>query len=515
MNRDMIRMKRLLILLPLMASVAAAAEPPQKPKLVVSIIVDQFRYDYLTRFKTDYNGGLRRLLTQGAVFTNAHYEHFPTVTAVGHSVFLTGAMPSVSGIINNDWYDRSAGKRVTSVSDDAVKMVGGTGGSGASPHRLLVSTLGDELKAATGGKSRVIGISLKDRAAILPPGHAADAAFWFDSKTGTFVSSTYYLPDLPAWVKEFNLKALEKFKGAEWVGGKLPSDEKLYSAILASPFGNELLESFAERAVQAENLGKSGASDLLTVSFSSNDYVGHEVGPDAPAVRAMCLTTDRLLDRFFKFLDATAGMNKTLVVLTADHGVAPLPEANIARRIPAGRMPEKIIQNTVQGELAKRYGDGKWILSSSEHSLYLNQELVRARSLDNREVEESAREAALGIPHVFRVYTRTQLLNGNVPNDRIGNRVMNGFNQIRGADIYILLEPFWMSGARGTTHGTPFNYDSHVPILFMGPGIRTGIFDDNVMVNDIAPTLATMLEIELPNGADGRVLREILVRDQK
>lgn len=509
-------MKRLLTLFLLVASsMSTAAEPAKKPRLILTIVVDQFRYDYLTRYKNEYKGGLNRLLTQGAVFTDAHYQHFPTVTAIGHSVILTGAMPSVSGIVGNDWYDRSAGKHVGSVSDDSFKIIGGSGEGGASPNRLLVSTVGDELKVATGGKARVIGISMKDRAAILPAGHAADAAYWYDSKNGAFVSSTYYLPDLPAWVKEFNLKTLPRFKGAEWLGGRLPTDDKLPGAILESPFGNELLESFAEQIIQAENLGKNAVPDLLIVGFSSNDYVGHDYGPYSPEVRAICLETDQVLDRLFKFLDSSIGLNNVLVVMLGDHGVAPLPEANAAARMPGGRMPARIVQNTVQSALAKKYGDGKWILSSAEHSLYLNQDLVREKKLNRIEVEETVRETALAIPHVFRVYTRTQLMNGNGGNDTIGRCVLNGFHPGRGADIYILLESFWMFGASGTTHGTAFSYDSHVPVIFMGPGIRTGFFDDPIVVNDVAPTLATVLDIEMPSGAAGRVLKEILVRDTR
>jgi len=502
-----------LLLLLLAAATAVAAEPVRKPRLVVAIIVDQFRYDYLTRFKAEYKAGLARLMNQGAMFTNAYYEHFPTVTAVGHSVFMSGAMPSVSGIVGNDWYDRSTGKRVTAVSDDSVKVLGG-GGGGASPNRLLVDTVGDELKAATAGKSRVIGISLKDRAAILPAGHAADGAYWFDSGTGNFVSSTYYFPDLPAWVKDFNLHATEKYKGAEWIGGKLPSDAKLFPAIVSSPFGNDLLERFAERAIPAESLGKDNIPDLLTISFSSNDYVGHEFGPDSAAVRATCLATDEVLGRLFQFLDSSVGLSNVLLVLAADHGVSPTPEANATRHVPAGRMPASI-QNTIQAELAKKYGDGKWIASTSEQALYLNLDLIREKKLARAEVEETVRDSLLALTHVFRAYTRSQLMNGGLFADRIGRRIANGFNQVRGGDVYLLLDPFWFFGTTGTTHGAPFNYDSHVPLIFLGPWVRPGIYDGTTAVNDVAPTLATILEIEVPNGADGRALTEIILRPIK
>jgi arylsulfatase A-like enzyme len=274
-----------------------------------------------------------------------------------------------------------------------------------------------------------------------------------------------------------------------------------------------LLESFAERVLASEGLGKDAVTDLLSVSFSSNDYVGHDYGPEAPEVRAMCLETDMVIDRLFKYIDSSIGLNNVLVVFLADHGVAPLPEAVAARRVPGGRMPARIIQTTVQGALAKKYGDGKWILSSPEHSLSLNQDLVQEKKLNRVEVEETAREAILAIPHVWRVYTRSQLLRGEVGDDLFGKAVLNGFFPSRGADIYVLLEPYWMFGSSGTTHGTAFDYDNHVPLIFMGPGIRPGIYANSILVNDVAPTLADILEIETPSGSVGRVLHEIFARN--
>src|SRR5574340_165575 len=349
------------------------AAVPKTPKLVVAIAVDQFRYDYLTRFRGEYNGGLARLLTVGAVFSNARYEHFPTVTAIGHATFLTGATPSISGIVGNDWYDRAEGRSVTSVSDPKTRLLGGSG-PGSSPHRLLVSTVGDELKIVNPGRSRVVGISLKDRAAVLPAGHTADGAYWFDGKTGNFVSSTFYFPDLPGWAKDFNAgRPADRYSGAEWLDHQRPKDPaKLYEARATSPCGNELIEAFAERAITAEALGQRDAADLLAVSFSSNDYIGHRYGPDSPEVREISIRTDRLFEKLFRFLDARVGLANVLVVLTGDHGVAPTPEAQAARRMPGGRMPARIVQDTVQAALVKKYGEGKWISSPSEHSLYLN-----------------------------------------------------------------------------------------------------------------------------------------------
>ena len=495
-------------LLALLCAVHALAAAP--PKLVLAIVVDQFRYDYLTRFRADYHAGFERLLTKGAVFTNARYEQFPTVTAVGHSLFMTGAMPSMSGIIGNEWYERETGKVVASISDDSVKMLG-AGGDGASPRRMLVSTVGDELKMARNG-SKVIGISLKDRSAILPAGHMADAAYWFDPRAGSFVSSTYYFAELPAWVAAYNdARPADKYRGAHWLDHTLPADTSVYAALELSPFGNELVESFAERAIQSEKLGQRNATDLLAVSFSANDYVGHAVGPDSADVKEMSIQTDRVFGKLFSFVDAAVGMGNVLVIMTADHGVAPVPEVNAARRMPGGRMPAGVVRKAVEAALTAKYGAGPWMLSPSETAFYFNQELIRQKKLDAAEVERTAAEAARPIAHVFRVYTREMLLNGTVDIE-VGRLVMNGYYGPRGPDMYVLLEPYWLYGSKGTTHSTTFSYDAHVPVIFMGPGIKAGRFDDRISVNDVAPTLATYLDIETPSGSMGRCLAEILMR---
>ena len=492
-------------LLSLLCVVQAVAAAP--PKLVLAIVVDQFRYDYLTRFRSDYRAGFKRLLTAGAVFTNARYEQYPTVTAVGHSTFLSGATPSMSGIVGNEWYDRETGKVVASVSDDTVKVLGG-GGNGASPRRLLVSTVGDELKIAYGGK--VIGVSLKDRSAVLPAGHMADGAYWFDPRSGNFVSSTFYFPGLPGWVAAYNAsRPADGFRGAHWLDHTLPADTSAYAALEGSPFGNELVEGFAERAIQAEKLGQSNVTDLLAVSFSANDYVGHAAGPDSPEVKEMSIQTDRVIGKLFDFLDTAVGMGNVLVVMTADHGVAPVPEVNAARRMPGGRMPPGVVRKAVEAALTARYGAGEWILSPSDTAFYFNQDLVRQKKLDRAEVERTAAEAARPIAHVFRVYTREMLLHGAVDRE-VGRRVMNGFYAPRGPDMYVLLEPYWLYGTKGTTHSTTFSYDAHVPVIFMGPGIKAGRFDEDISVNDVAPTLATYLDIETPSGSVGRCLAEIL-----
>ena len=507
----------------ILSCLPSSAALPKRPKMVVVIVIDQFRYDYLNRFRAEYHGGLARLLDQGSVFTNARYDQFPTVTAVGHSIIMTGADPAVSGIVGNSWYSREERRMVTSVCDDSQETIGTavpapkhassddcTDASPASPNRLLVDTVGDELRAVS-NESRVIGISLKPRSAILPAGHSATGAYWFD-ESGVFVTSSFYAKELPEWAATFNAgRPADRYAGGEWMGNRFPTaGADLYRAIPASPWGNELIEQFAESAIRGERLGQRGVTDLLTISFSSNDYVGHRVGPDDPAVRDMAIRTDQLVNRLFEFIAGQGiGMQNVVFVLSADHGVVPLPETSLERKIPAGRMSPGQLSVAVKQALAAKFGPGEWLIEKPvEHVLYLNRDLIQARHLESAEVERVAAAALLAKPYVFRVYTRTQLSNG-ITGDRIARAVQNGFNMKRGGDVFVLLDPGWIFSMGGTNHGTPFNYDTHVPVIFMGPGIRTGRFDGNVSVTDVAPTLATMLGVEMPSGSEGRTLFEI------
>jgi hypothetical protein len=502
-------MKKVLVLALAAACLLPAA--PKKPKLVVAIVFDQFRYDYLERFRSEYHAGFDRLLKDGAVFTSAHYEHFPTVTAVGHSTFLSGALPSESGIIGNEWYDRTEGRLVTSVSDPATKLVGGRGGEGSSPQRFLVSTVGDELKMSNGGKSRVIGVSLKDRAAILPAGHMANGAYWLDNTTGNFVSSTYYFADVPAWVKSFNdARPADRYMGKEWLTHSMPkAAPAIYAALAASPYGNEMVESFAEKALQNEQLGKHEETDVLTVSFSSNDYIGHEYGSDSPEVHEISVRSDVLLDKLLQTVDRQVGLANVVVVMTADHGGGPVPEVNVARHMPGGRLARGLVADTVLKALKAKYGNFDWIANSEEHSLYLNLAQIAAQKLDRDEVARTAAQALATIPHVSRVYTREQLISGAVLNDYSGRLVLNGYYAPRGADVEFLLDPYWLNTTTHASHGTTFDYDTHVPVIFMGTGIRAGRYDQSIFVNDIAPTLANILHVETPSGSVGRVLAEM------
>jgi predicted AlkP superfamily pyrophosphatase or phosphodiesterase len=524
-------MKKLIALTLLFACITPAAQKPQqvrqskKPKLILGVLVDQFRYDYLTRFRQDYNRGISRLLDQGAVFTNAHFIHFPTVTAIGHAAWLSGATPSISGIVGNEWYDRELGKQVDSVTDAAYQLVGTEGNKpGLSPKYLQVSTISDELKLS-GAKSRSIGIAMKDRGAILPVGHMADAAYWFDDSTGRFVTSTYYMKELPGWAKDFNNSgAADKLAGKTW----LPVEEEgkkdakpyrtlpvnvgrtLYDSVKRTPYGSELIIQFAQRAIESEQLGRGEGTDVLTLSFSSNDWVGHALGPDAPEVRDISIRTDRMLGGLFDYLDKRIGMSNVVVVFTADHGVAQMPELNQKRKMLGGRYTEAQVRKLITEALTKKYGAGTWVLGKTGPAPYLNHALIREKNLSLEEVREDAAEAVRSLPHVARVYTANEVRRNQLPGDQVDQRLRNSYHERRASDLFLIVEPYWMFSEDEATHGSPYSYDSHVPVIFMGPGVKSGKYHRFVAVNDIAPTLATILEIETPSGSTGRVLDEIL-----
>jgi predicted AlkP superfamily pyrophosphatase or phosphodiesterase len=510
-------------------AVTPAAQPPTAPdvRLVLLIAVDQFRYDYLTRFRGEYQGGIERLLTNGAVFTDAHLEHYPTVTAVGHATMLTGAMPSVNGIIGNDWFDRESGASVASITDRTVRPVGADTGSQASPRRLLVSTLGDEIKMksphsrGSADAPRVIGLSLKDRSAILTAGRAADAAYWWDGQSGRFVSSTYYFDELPRWVQAFNDRQIaDSYAGKHWTSLSDPSvilrempaepGPALYGAVNGSAYGNDLLAALAEEALVHERLGQRGTTDVLTVCFSSNDSVGHTHGPDSAHVRDISIRTDRVIGQLLAQVDTLVGLQHTIVAFTTDHGVAPVPEHLEERGLPGGRMTSKDLSGPIEEALEKRYRRGEWVIGMAGSSPYLNHDLIEGLRLDPAEVRQVAATAAAAVPRVSRVYTRDQLIRGEVPNDLLGRRVLNGFHAGRSGDLEILLEPYWIRSSSGTTHGTPYVYDAHIPFILMGPRIKAGEYGRHVALNDLAPTLATLLGVAAPAGSSGRVLTEAL-----
>ncbi|MCG6920917.1 MAG: alkaline phosphatase family protein [Acidobacteria bacterium] len=513
------------------ALLACATQGPSSPaagdapKLVLVLVGDQLRYDYTARFASGFTGGFRRLLDEGAVFTNAHLDHYPSVTAVGHSTVLTGAPPSMSGIVGNDWYERGEGRNVTSVEDPETTLLGLGGGggerNGSSPHRLLVSTVADELKLAHPA-SRVVGVSFKDRAAILTVGRAADLAFWWHDATGAFVTSTWYAEEMPDWAARFNDKnPADRWVGQEWrsldggaVLATLPEKPgpEYYGAVYRSPFGNELIASFAESALEALDLGRGEGTDVLAISFSCNDAVGHDDGPYGERVRDITLQTDRVVGRLLQTVDRRVGLDRTIVVLTADHGVSPVPEELTDIKMPGGRLQRFELVEVARRALADAHGPGQWVEGRAGSALYLNRNLIALKGLDPEIVEQTAAHGVETLVPVWRAYTRSQLLEARVPSDPWSRRVLASFNRERSGDVEVLLEPYWMAAERGTTHGTPYSYDTHIPLVLMGPGIRAGWYDRTVALNDLAPTLATLLGVETPSGSSGQALVEAITR---
>lgn len=553
--------RRLLILLCVVLVVsglgAVTAQQPRrgasqagspKVKLVVGIVIDQFRYDYLPRFADQFGeGGFKRLMRGGAVFSNANYIHVPTYTACGHATFMSGSVPSIDGIVGNEWYDRETGKRVTSVNDGTVKLLGGREGTGMSPAKMQGSTIGDELKLATNQQAKVVGVSLKDRSAILPAGKRPNGAYWYDGTTGNLVSSTWYFNDLPAWVKTFNREmGPARFFGKRWerllpeaayarstademayekstygnkfpyaiTGGEEKPGAKFFTQFEYTPFANDYLVDFAKAAIENEDMGTDDVTDLLTVSLSSNDLVGHLYGPYSHEVQDITLRTDRTLAALFSYLDQKVGRDNYVVALTADHGVAPVPEQVRALGY-GGKIEARTITDAVQAALARAFGEEKWVLQAVNGNVYLDEAAIERRKLEPEAVERVAARAALAVGGVAECFTRSQILTGRLPHSNIARAVAFGFHPKRNGNLVIITEPFYFVGEGiTTTHGSPYLYDTHVPVIFYGPGIRPGEYRAIASPADIAPTLSSLLRIETPSNSVGRILVEAIKAGQ-
>ncbi|HYV82650.1 MAG TPA: alkaline phosphatase family protein [Pyrinomonadaceae bacterium] len=543
----------------------------KRPKLVLLIVVDQFRYDYLERFGDLFGpDGFRRLIRDGASWTQSNYDHMPTYTAPGHGTMMTGAYPAESGIIGNEWLDRATGKRITSVSDESVKLLGGNPNDpAASPSRLMASTVGDELRLATNDRAKVIGISVKDRSAILPAGRHANAAYWFNWLTGTMVSSTYYFNQLPAWVTNFNnAKPADKYFGVKWerllpeaeylkragpddpkwedvsnawtpdtntfphtiTGGVPTPGQKFYTALDYSPFTNDILVSFAQEAIVNEQLGQDDDTDVLTVSFSANDYVGHRFGPYSQEVMDVTLRTDRNIATLLDFVDARVGLANTLVAFTADHGVSPIPEHAAALGLGGGRIPFATVMGKIQAAISARYNpQGKtpdptldYLLRFQEgtgwrewfinNNIYFNYDALKRDGVNVEEFSQVVVRAALSVPGIARCFSRLQLLRGATSvTDPIERRALHGFYPSRSGDVVMVAEPYkYIAETITATHGSPYSYDTNVPTIIMGAGVNAGRYLEPATPADIAPTLSALLRITAPSNSTGRVLIEAL-----
>lgn len=514
-----------------------------EPKLVVAILVDQLRSDYLDRFRDQFtDGGFRLLLDQGAFMSFAHYDYSPTVTGPGHATFLGGTPPAVHGIISNDWFDKRTGKSLNCVADASVQGVGGAAGEGQrSPRNFIGSNFADEMRLRY--HSKVVGISLKDRGAILPAGKKPVGAYWFDSASGNFITSTYYRAELPEWVRAFNDRKLPaSFIGKVWerlldpalyqwpddaVGEGLmprektptfdhtvhPSPTEGFETIVPTPFGNQLLTKLALAAIEGEKLGTGPQPDLLCVSFSSIDAAGHRFGPYSQEVQDMTVRLDRDLAILFAALEKKIGLKNVVVVLTADHGVAPTPEFAAEQGLGGERLAVGPLMDDLQKQLTARFGEGKYLLTPRpvDGQLYFDHDALRARQLDAETVAAFIREWALATGSYQAAYTRAQLLDGRAPGV-IGQRVLRGYNPERSGDVVLVMHPYALAvgGKSGTTHGSPYAYDTHVPVLFYGAAFKPGRYADEFFVTDIAPTLGAALHVAPPSGCSGKPFVKVL-----
>ncbi len=506
----------------------------QKPKIVIGLVVDQMRWDYLYRYRDRYGkGGFNRIMGEGFSCDNTLINYSPTVTACGHTCIYTGSVPALTGIMGNDWYDRYNGKIIYCTDDSTVTPIGTDRGGKMSPRNLLTTTIGDELRMADNFKSKVIGIALKDRAAILPAGHTANGAFWFDSETSRFVTSSYYMNELPSWVQRFNdKKNMDSYVNRDWetlypIGTytKSTSDDKTYEevsgrekravfphrsgAVRATPFGDGLTLNFAKAAMEAYGLGLGDATDFLTISLSSPDGVGHQYGPNSIEIEDTYLRLDQDLAGFFQWLDNRFGKNNYLFFLTADHGVASSPGYSIENEMPGGAFDLSNIGKRLNEALRERFQIDNAIESITELQIYINRELLAAHEINKNTVENYIADWMIRQPGIARVLSMESLESAVLPSP-IKVMMVNGYNAARSGDMAIIPLPGWKAGSiQGADHGLIYAYDTHIPLLWMGWKIPHGSTNRLVGMTDIAPTLASLLHIQMPSGCIGQPVVEI------
>ncbi|MCY7351611.1 MAG: alkaline phosphatase family protein [Cytophagaceae bacterium] len=520
---------------------------PAKPKLIVGIVVDQMRYDFLYRYADQYGaGGFQRMLDGGFNAKNTQYSYFPTVTAAGHSSIYTGSVPAVNGIVGNEWFDQGLGRSVYCTEDSTARATGGNPSKAGwmSPRNLSVSTITDQLRLSTNFRSKVVGVALKDRGSILPAGHTG-TAYWFDGRNGDWISSTYYMADLPQWVKDFNARKLPaQYVSAGWkpllpleqytqsTADDVPWEAKLtgdtkpvfphelaspvggerFGLISVTPFGNTMTKEIALAAIRNEQLGKGADTDFLAVSFSSTDYAGHAFGPNSVEVQDVYLRLDRDLAEMLTFLDGWVGKDNYLVFLTADHGVVDVPEFAQSKKLPGGRYNLSKALTDVEVALKAAFGEGDFIEATTNYQLHLNDALLKEKKLTVNQIYDVVKTTLLPQPGIAAIVNLHELGNAPIESSQV-ERLRNGYHPKRSGDIFIGMAPGWLSGSgysTGTSHSTFYKYDTHVPCVWYGWKVPVGFTVAPTNVSDIAPTLASMLDILEPSGSVGEPIRPLV-----
>ena len=517
-----------------------------KPKLVVGIVVDQMRFDYLSRFWEAYgDDGFKRLISEGFLARNHHFGYAPTSTGPGHASVYTGTTPAMHGIIGNNWFDKQAGVEVYCAGDDSVQSVGTSSDAGMnSPHRLMVSTITDELRLHTQMQSKVIAVALKDRGAVLPGGFTANAAYWFEGGSeGNWISSSYYLSELPQWVRDFNASDKAASYKRVWEPLGQPEDYRFsgldntpfegiidgeqlpifphdlpalweangsYGLLRITPFGNSLTLDFALEALKEEDLGRDEVTDFLAISFSSTDYVGHFYGVNSKEVQDTYMRLDEDLARLLKALDRQVGEGEYTVFLTADHGAVDVPAYLSSRKIRAGYPDSQSMQQRMGEFLQYKYGTTDVVRNASNNQIFLDHDFIRNLELDPEEVQETLAAELLSYDGIYKVYTGEQMQEGEYT-EGMAQILQEGYNQKRSGDILFVYDPSFADySPTGSTHGTAHIYDTHVPLIFYGTGVRPGTTYRKTRIKDIAPTLSALLGIAFPSGTTGQPISEIL-----
>ncbi len=514
---------------------------PKRPKLVVGIVVDQMRYEYLYKYADRYvDGGFKRLMKEGINCQENHYNYAPTVTAAGHTSVYTGSVPAVHGIVGNDWTDVASGKKVYCTEDSTVKTVGTTGKTGwMSPKNMWTSTITDQLKMAQNYKSKTIAIALKDRGAILPGGHTANAAYWYDSKEGRWISSSFYFNELPSWVQSFNseeraLKYIQKgwntlypietyVQSAEDENkfeGKLPGEKSTsfphelkggnpLEVIRTTPYGNSITKDFALKALENEKLGKNGTSDFLAISFSSTDYVGHSFGPQSIELEDTYLRLDKDIAEILTYLDAQYGKDQVLVFLTADHAVAEVPGYANSKKLPGGVFDRNASISDMKKAINQAFGNVDLLVGEENSQLYFNHNLMEKMGIDAKKLFDVVRKSYQKQAGFSELINLKDIQGANL-NAQYTQLIINGYHPARSGDFMILLKPSWFMGSQtGTTHSTLYSYDTHVPLLFYGWKVKPAEIIKRTSISDISVTLANWLHIMEPSGSIGNVITQI------
>ncbi len=512
-----------------------------RPKLIIGMVVDQMRYDYLYRYWDKYgSGGFKRLINQGFSCENTHYDYVPTYTGPGHAAIFTGTSPATNGIIGNEWFVRKTGKAMYVTDDSTVTTVGSTSKAGMmSPRNLLTTTVTDELRLFSNMQSKVIGVCLKDRGCILPAGHIANAAYWYDGATGNWITSTYYMKELPKWLKDFNARKLsDQYLSKPWTP-LLPLDQytesttddqpfenlfpgetksvfphnlpkiKLetdYDLLRRTPFGNTLTLDLALETIRQEQMGKGKFTDFLTLSFSSTDYVGHQYGPNSIESEDTYLRLDKELEKLLTFLDGWVGKDQVLVFLTADHGVAAVPAYLKQLQVPAGIFDGRKSITDLRKFLNQVYGTGSWLADYGNQQVYFNRPFVQSKNISLADIQRKAAEFMSQVEGVAFAVAATDLPSLSAQNP-FYQRMQKGYNYERSGDVLLTLQPAWFEGdpasKGGTTHGTNYSYDTHVPLVWYGWQIEPGSTTAPTSITDISPTVSSLLRIMEPNGNIG------------